>query len=162
VWKGEEMKTIEIDQECNSCDATGLYTGMAEADGAAIVCSRCKGTGKYRFVHKYTDFTERKDRSNIERVYEVNPGIGIGKGNGHTLEEFGGMPYKDWVKGKPFEKDMENRCYTCPAWWYQSADYNKKPEWAECNNFGAFSDCKQYKNKDRCWKRFDMEVENDL
>ncbi|GAH55007.1 unnamed protein product, partial [marine sediment metagenome] len=38
--------TIEYDCECNDCKGTGLYTGMAEGDGFAVVCHACNGTGK--------------------------------------------------------------------------------------------------------------------
>lgn len=37
---------IKIECECNACKGTGLYVGMAERDGAAVVCYTCKGTGK--------------------------------------------------------------------------------------------------------------------
>lgn len=35
-------RTIII--ECQACKGTGLYKGMAERDGAAVVCSHCHGT----------------------------------------------------------------------------------------------------------------------
>jgi hypothetical protein len=49
------------------------------------------------------------------------------------------------------------RNYTCPAWWYQSADYTKKPEWEECIACGSFSECKNFSNKEKCWEKFDAE-----
>lgn len=49
------------------------------------------------------------------------------------------------------------RKFTCPAWWYQSVDYEKKPDWEECIGMGSFSNCKHFKNKDFCWERFDKE-----
>ena len=39
---------IEFDCECESCKGTGLYVGMAEREGSAVVCHTCKGTGKTR------------------------------------------------------------------------------------------------------------------
>ena len=150
------MKTIEFDQQCAECGGTGLYVGMAERDGASVVCHRCKGTGMFHFTHTYEEFTGRKITPKVIRVYKTNPGIMIGASQGHTLEEFGGLSYKDWTEGKKFEIGTENRKYTCPAWWYQSADYDKKPDWNECG-FGSFSSCKSFGTKDQCWNKFDRE-----
>lgn len=155
--------TIEYDAECTACKATGLYVGMGEHDGAAIVCSHCNGTGKVHKVIKYRDFEKRKKKRNVKRVYKTNPGIGIGEGHSEKygklkLETFGGMPYKDWFAGKPFPAKSEMRKFTCPAWWYQSADYDKKPEWKRCRGpWSAFRDCEHFKNKEECWARFDRE-----
>lgn len=153
------MKKIEIEYACQSCKATGLYVGMAERDGAAVVCHTCDGTGKAVHQFEYEDFTGRKQRKGVQQVYQVNPGICIGKGKDkeYTLPDFGGMPYGEWVEGKPFADGMENRKFTCPAWWYQSADYDRKPEWKECRIGGCFSDCESFKNKAECWKRWDKE-----
>ena len=155
-------KTIEFDEMCKSCSGTGLYIGIAERDGAAVVCRKCKGTGCFHFKHEYEPFTERREsESTIRQVYETNPGICIGTGeNGeYRLGDFGGMPYQDWLDGKGFAIGMENRRSTCPAWWYQSANYNLKPSWEECN-FGMFSGCKHFSNKHQCWQRWDLENRN--
>jgi hypothetical protein len=108
-------------------------------------------------VHEYEPFVDRAEPSGVVRVYEVNPGIVIGTGNGHKLEDFGGMPVKQWKPGLRFEPGRENRKFTCPAWWYQSANYKLKPEWDECNETlgGSFSNCKHFCNKAKCWARFD-------
>jgi hypothetical protein len=156
-------KTIEFDQECQSCAGTGLYVGMAERDGAAVVCHTCKGSGKYHFRHSYNEFEGRKEKDGVERVYQANPGICIGKGGRgkeYKLSDFGGMAYGDWKKGKKFSTGMENRMSTCPAWFYQSADSSKKPEWSECE-FGSFSACSHFPNKAKCWQRFDKEARPD-
>ena len=152
-------KIIEFDEQCQSCNGTGLYSGMCEGKGAAVVCSTCNGTGCEHFKHTYEEFKGRKPRSGIKRVYEVNPGIGIGEGNGHTLEQFGGMSYTDWSVGKPFPAGSENREFTCPAWWYQIADYKCKPNWSECwgNTGSRFSKCPYFNKKSRCWERWDRE-----
>lgn len=148
---------LEFDTKCSACRATGLYVGMAERDGAAVICSRCKGTGCHRLVIKYEDFEGRKPRERVERVYRTNPGICIANGNGYTLEDFGGIPYEAWVAGEGFPPGTENRRSTCPAWFYQCADDSKKPDWEECLPCGAFSSCKQFPNKHRCWERWDKE-----
>ena len=152
-----KAKLIEFDEECPSCGGTGLYDGMAERGGAAVVCHTCKGTGCHRFKHEYKPFIRRKKRAGVERVYEVNPGIIIGIGNGHALTDFGGMPYFEWEAGLKFPAGSENRNFTCPAWWYQSANYKLKPDWDECNAaLGcSFSRCPCFKNKRACWARWD-------
>jgi hypothetical protein len=80
----------------------------------------------------------------------------VGVGNNCTLETFGGLPYEDWKAGKPFTPGTEMRRSTCPAWWYQCTDYDKKPNWDECG-FGVFSKCKHFAEKQRCWERSDSE-----
>jgi len=155
------MKTIEFDEQCPSCKGTGLYSGMAERDGLAVVCSTCKGTGCHHFTYKYEDFTGRVEDTTIIRVVETNPGIviGLGKQKGIPVNAFGGMPYEDWKSGSPFPPKSEMRNYTCPAWWYQSADYEKKPRLKECwDTLGStFSKCPHFASKWLCWERFDKE-----
>jgi len=151
------MNVIEFDEKCKSCNGTGLYVGLAERDGAAVICSTCEGTGCHHFKYEYEDFKKRKKIKGITRIYNVNPGICIGIGNGHTLEEFGGIPIDEWENGKPFTPGTENRKFTCPAWWYQSADYSKKPSWKECIGVGSFSSCKFFGCKNKCWERWDKE-----
>ena len=152
---------IEFKEKCSACNGTGLYVGLADnntkRDGSAVICSKCKGSGEYLFVHEYEDLKERERRKDVERVFEVNPGIVIGTNNGALkLTDFGGMPYNDWLAGKPFPSKSENRKYTCPRWWYQLADYKKKPQWNECGAvFGrSFFGCPHFKTKASCWNRF--------
>ncbi|MFA5377068.1 MAG: hypothetical protein WC455_15055 [Dehalococcoidia bacterium] len=153
---------LELEAECKTCGASGLYVGMAERDGAAVVCSTCKGTGKQIIKVDYADFEERKLPAKlVARVFEVNPGIVIGEGTTKegkhfNLSDFGGMPFHDWLYGKPFPEKSEDRNFTCPAWWYQCANYNKKPKWDECG-YGIFSECKHFPSKNRCWNRWDEE-----
>ena len=157
------MKTIEYDCECEDCKGTGLYVGFGEQDGAAVVCKSCEGKGWFheKITYKETD-KKRKGRRDIKRVLQTNPGIGVGEGGKDgkkfKLEDFGGMSYEDWVAGKKFGKGTEMRKYSCPAWWYQCVDYDKKPKWDECIGCGCFSDCKNFKTKDKCWERFDKEI----
>ncbi len=150
-------RTVSFDEKCRSCGGTGLYVGLGERNGAAVVCHTCKGTGCHKFTHEYEDFTRREDKAGVKRVYQVNPGICIGTGNGHRLEDFGGIPLKEWEAGLPFTPGTENRKFTCPAWWYQSADYTLKPKWDECLGCGAFSACEHFGTKAECWKRWDAE-----
>jgi len=154
---------IEFNRKCESCKGTGLYVGFAEKDGAAVVCHDCKGTGCYHTKIEYDDFEGRITRDDVERVYETNPGIGIGKGmeggDRYELSDFGGMSYSAWINGYKFGAGTENRRFTCPAWWYQSANYEKKPDWNEClSALGrTFSHCDHFKDKNKCWERWDKE-----
>jgi hypothetical protein len=153
------MKIIfEADIKCISCNGTGLYSGMGESDEAAIVCNTCKGTGCSHIKQEYEKFEGRKDlKKNIKRVYQSNPGIKIGNGNGYKLEDFGGMSYEAWKAGNKFKIGMEMRKFSCPCWWYQSVNYKLKPNWIECAWGKTFSQCSSFPNKSKCWERWDKE-----
>jgi hypothetical protein len=150
---------IEFDKRCQDCKGTGVYKGFAENDGFAVICFTCKGTGCYHTKYEYDDFEGKIFDSSIHTVLKTNPGIGIGidKKQNLSKDSFGGMPYQDWWEGKEFPKKSEMRKFVCPAWWYQSADYNLKPNWKECNGHGIFSSCKKFCNKEECWEKFDQE-----
>lgn len=154
---------IEFNEKCKSCNGTGLYSGIAEDKNSAVVCYKCKGLGCFHFVHEYEDFEGLEVTNKIVHVYEVNPGIKVGNGNGYKYSDFGGMSYSDWLAGKKFKPGMENRKFTCPAWWYQSADYKQKPSWdddeRQCG-WGSFSACKFFDRKDGCWQKWDREFGN--
>jgi len=152
---------IEYDCRCTSCKGTGLYTGLAERDGFGVVCLGCKGTGMQHIKREYDDFEGRIQRKDVVRVLECNPGIcaGINPEMRLTEESFGGMPYADWSAGKPFPPKSEMRAFVCPAWWYQSANYDLKPKWCSeygCS-YGTFSSCDRFPKKELCWQRFDKE-----
>jgi len=158
------MKTFDVKHECKACDGTGLYVGICERDGAAVVCNKCKGTGEQRTIFKYKEFEGRQQPTKkVKRVYEVNIGIVIGEDEQLKLSDFGGMPFADWNDGKPFPKKSENRECTCPAWWYQSVDYDKKPRWKDeersCIGIGSFSNCEFFNQKDGCWGKWDEEYD---
>ena len=152
---------IEFDHECKTCKATGLYVGMAERSGCAVVCQYCNGTGKDHTKIEYDDFENRKPQTDVVWVVRCNPGICIGVGPNEenstlTWDDFGWMPYEDWAHNMPFPEKSEMRRWTCPAWWYQCADYDKRPNWDECG-CGAFSSCRHFPTKLSCWARFDRE-----
>ena len=144
---------IEFDEICKSCSGTGIYKGFAELEKVGVICHTCKGTGCHHVRIEYEDFIKKIRRDDINSVVEVNPGIGISD----DINEFGGMSYQDWWNEQPFKLGMENRKYTCPAWWYQSANYELKPSWDECIGCGGFSGCDSFKDKSKCWERFDRE-----
>ena len=152
------MNIVEFDQECTDCGGTGLYIGMAERDGAAVICHKCRGTGCKHVRLEYEPFHNRHTRTDVDRVYQSNPGIMIGKGGGkYALSDFGGITYAEWLATQTFPKHSENRLFTCPRWWTQSIG-GGGIEWKDwpCT-WGRFSDCPQFLTKDRCWSRYDKE-----
>lgn len=148
---------IEYDCKCSSCKGTGLYIGMAESCGAAVVCSTCRGTGKRHIKIEYEDFDGLIERHDVRRVIQWNPGIGVDEGNGYKLEDFGGMDYADWLQNKPFPAKSEMRRFTCPYWWYQGD--KEQPHWEQCSVHGgqSFKQCPVFEHKDLCWQKWDNE-----
>lgn len=150
------MKEFRVLEKCRACGGTGIYVGMSEHDGIGVVCYICKGLGSREFVHEYDLAEGRVARTDIKQVLQVNPGIVCGGGL-----DFGGVAYGKWValnNPTEFPAGSEMRKYSCPAWWYQSADYKRKPEWDECSILGTFSSCPSFELKHKCWERFDKEV----
>ena len=93
---------IEWREKCKSCKGTALYVGLAERDGAAVICHTCKGKGYCDQSIVYEDFEGIEKKEGVERVFQNNPGIIIGKGETLSLADFGGMPFSDWEKASPF------------------------------------------------------------
>jgi hypothetical protein len=147
---------IEYDCKCQSCNGTGIYVGMAEHDGFGVVCNSCKGTGCTHRVIEYDDFDGLKKIDNVKQVVQCNPGFCLGVNEKYTYKSFGGMSYEDWWSGKKFMTGSEMRQFVCPCWWYQTADYKKKPDWRECE-WGSFSLCSHFATKEKCWERWDKE-----
>lgn len=85
-----------IDVECQSCSGTGLYRGMCEGPGEAVVCLRCDGSGK-AVIH-YKPFTGRQERDGVKTVRRSQGSLIIGPvggaGKAITYDEFkrGKMP----------------------------------------------------------------------
>ena len=87
---------MEVKAECEACSGTGLYVGMCEKKGTAVVCIRCNGSGCQ--VIKYKPFERRKGKQGIEMVYRsrgsfIATGVGP-QGGGVTYAAFahGVMP----------------------------------------------------------------------
>jgi len=144
---------IEFAEQCKACEGTGLYVGLAEHDGAAVVCHICKGAGCHHAIVEYDDFTVRKPREDIKRVFQTSSGICTG---GEDLSKFGGITYREWQQGAPFGSGTEMRNYTCPCWWGQSTgkEYSLPPR---CSLLcgGRFSGCEFFSDKAACWKFVD-------
>lgn len=58
------MKTLK--QECQDCNGTGLYSGMCEPKGTAVVCLSCDGRGWLQ--HQYNEFIGRKKKCGIKTI----------------------------------------------------------------------------------------------
>lgn len=142
------MRTIEI--ECPSCRGTGVYVGMGEGGGAAVVCYVCKGTG--HTTYSYKPFTGRKHRDDVKRVYPSGCGYkicadDITTEDGTTIHfSKYGADYDSWfydgVQPRPIEE------LTCP-YIYDRTDIDK------CSKFPLgfkLDNCPRYDNKDKCWK----------
>jgi len=88
--RGEGMKTVSA--KCSSCSGTGLYSGMCEGPGKAVVCLDCAGTG--RELIEYEPFVARQPRKDIKTVL-------IGRQSKFILETSRGLkeiPYKQWFE----------------------------------------------------------------
>lgn len=163
------MKCIEKDIECQSCDGTGVYTGMAENGGAAVVCRTCKGTGKYHYKFEYKEFTGLKKREDIKRVYISGYGYGLApkKINFDKVGEVDltkeGVSYEEFLEGK---RPEHIRSFGCPMMCDQGACYRLDGFTKKCYEKGLsaggyFTDCKYFKNRDKCWDLFDQSVDKE-
>lgn len=137
---------------CENCRGTGLYVGMAERDGAAIVCHGCKGTGGV--LRTFTLFAKRELRDDVTRVYQRGCGFVIGVNPGVCgLSDFGGVPFAEWNPEQPFPKGAEDREHTCPYWFHGQEWKHKR-----CDDSHAgqrYSDCPHFKYKTNCWALYD-------
>lgn len=128
------MKTIEMKIECPACNGTGVYTGMAERDGAAVVCRQCKGTGAYQYKFSYNEFTGLKRRDDVKRVYKDGYGYVIVTGQikfGETTVDMDkeGVSYLEFLNG---EMPGHITTIACPMQADQGACHNIKGFVDEC------------------------------
>lgn len=121
------MKTVEI--ECPSCKGTGLYAGICERDGAAVVCTTCGGKGYT--TYSYNEFTGKKVKEGVKRVFQKTCGYIHGSEDYTTPEgkviHFSqyGCTYEEWLNGK--EPTPMEELY-CPYVYYN------KGCWKELKN----------------------------
>ena len=157
------MKKIEMLIECPSCEGTGVYVGMAERAGAAVVCTKCKGTGEYLFTYTYNDFTGRKTREDVQRVYLSGYGYVIApevvnyKGAGEIDMSLEGVSYDEFLKGK---MPQHIKKLGCPMMADQGACHNIEGFTDRCNSFndGWLSYIPRGANRPNaatCWKLFE-------
>ena len=158
------QQTFRAKAECKSCGGTGLYQGMAEKKGSAVICYVCNGTGCEDIEINYIPFKKRKLTNQVKRVFKNSCGYAHGSEDVTTREgvrikfSVGGCTYEDWLKGadpKPV-KDLY-----CPFLWtgqmLQSKDvgdlYKDRCNKTLCG--GRITDCKYYKDKVECWKIYE-------
>ena len=149
-------KGIKI--ECPSCNGTGVYVGMGERDGAAVVCSACRGSGAKDF--SYTPFTKRKMKKGVVRVYRSSGFVisAVDTEVGGKLLPFSkfGCSYDEWLDGA---KPKQITFLACPMLMDQSKchDINGFVDRCESFNGGYFSNirgCINQPNKKECWEVF--------
>lgn len=156
------MKKIDMMIECPSCKGTGVYSGIGEGEGIGVVCTKCKGTGKYHYTYEYNEFTERKRKEDVERVYLSGSRhkLGLGKINfvnvGIIDMDKEGVSYDEFLEGK-MPKHIEK--LGCPMLADQSACHRIDGFTNKCNKINGewinrISDCKHQPHKSECWKRF--------
>ena len=155
------MKTIDI--SCPSCQGTGVYVGMSERHGAAVVCYKCDGTGKTEY--HYEEFTKRKVREDVTRVYKSSYGYVIApkelefKNYGGIDMRKEGVSYEEFLNGDT-PKHIEK--LGCPMMADQGACHSKDGFIDECFSCGlmyggSITNCKHQKYKAECWERFNNE-----
>lgn len=83
-----------IKAECSACGGTGLYSGMCEPEGVAVVCLHCEGTGCE--IIRYEPFEKRRGKRGITTVRR-SKGIFIATGTGPIG---GSISYEDFQNGK--------------------------------------------------------------
>lgn len=84
----------QVKAVCNACDGTGVYSGMCETEGTAVVCLHCNGTGCEMI--QYEPFIVRKKRRGIKTVHRSR-GTFLATGVG---PEENSVTYKEFCKGK--------------------------------------------------------------
>ena len=132
---------------CDRCRGTGLYRGMAEMPGAAVVCRECKGTGSREIT--YVPFDGRQPPpEGVERVWSHNRSTppaepGDQPGAGVTVEEWQVDPES---VHRPGAEEREN---SCPSLWHAGLI------WDECIKAGTIPGCPRYPERAACWEKYD-------
>jgi hypothetical protein len=164
----EERIIFEATIECPSCGGTGIYQGMAERDGAAVICYSCNGTGFKHIKQEYNKFTGIKKNLKVKRVYKTCGGYGISSndtiGKDGQLIQFSkaGASYEDWLNDNTIELKPIKELH-CPLIHYQQGTTigeNLKSR-GPCNTKCRLDilECSK-KNKAECWIEFKEEDYN--
>lgn len=89
----KKQSKLTVKAECSSCSGTGLYSGICEGPGVAVICLTCNGTGCEEIMYK--PFVGRTGRRDI-KIVRLSRGRFIATGVGPTGES---ISYKDFIKG---------------------------------------------------------------
>jgi len=156
------MAKIELSIQCKSCGGTGVYVGMAEHEGAAVVCTTCNGTGEQAYKFEYTPFAGRQVRGGVERVYVSGMGYCIAPKK-LTFDNIGeidmsreGVSYNEFWNGK-MPGHVEK--LGCPMLADQGACDKIDGFTSECTH-GSLRHCSMQQDKAECWKRFHEQKED--
>ncbi|MHA1482024.1 MAG: hypothetical protein ACTSQA_01130 [Candidatus Heimdallarchaeaceae archaeon] len=149
---------IEWVEQCKSCKGTGLYTGIAEREGAGVICWTCKGTGRVKKEHNYTEFTGRKRRKDITRVFKegwgyviVDEDIVTEEGIEMPFTKFG-CTYEEWLAGAT---PKELTFLICPHQPNMNLS-NKSVDNCKDLNWGmTVRQCPHYSTKEKCWEEYE-------
>jgi len=110
------MPIWEQEAECDRCEGTGIVKGRLCDDEVGFVCRKCDGTGKRTIELEWKPFNRKKRRDGIERVYQEQCGIYVGRDEvqDYELEDFGGVSYEDWWDCPEFPRGSGMREFVCP------------------------------------------------
>lgn len=157
---------IEMTIECDACHGTGVYVGIAERDGAGVICTKCQGSGAFLYKLIYNEFTGRKTRDDVKRVYKSGYGYVIAPTvinfNGKTIDMQGeGVSYEDFCRGV-MPKHIKS--LACPMSSDQSACHKINGFIDQCMEIhggliSIITKCKGQHDKAACWKRFESAQE---
>ena len=89
----------QVKQECKSCHGTGLYSGLFEGKGQAVICIYCNGQGWD--VYSYAEFAGRKKMRGIKSIRKSH-GTFIANGVGAIGPS---MTYEEFERAYPVEAD---------------------------------------------------------
>ena len=157
------MKTIEMLIECPSCKGTGLYSGMGEKKNVAIICHNCEGSGKHLYKYSYNEFTARKKKEGVKRVYLSGYGYCIADGIlnftgiGEIDMDKEGVSYDEFAGGK---MPTHIKQLACPMLADQGGCHDINGFTDRCNDLGRgwgsdITKCKNRDNKKECWELFE-------
>lgn len=151
---------VTVAIECKACGGTGLYVGLAERDGTAVVCHTCKGTGESQVT--YRPFVERQPApKGVKRVH-------VAMGYVLSTKEprcSGGVPLAEWTPGMAIPADEQLYCpylYTGQEWcaFTKTRSYTRQDgtrhsyESAPPQAGEMISDCPRWPEKAACWERY--------
>ena len=165
LTKTDTSYIIEGEAQCSSCEGTGLYQGMGERNGAAVICCNCDGTGKVQIKNSFKIFTEKRKKIGVKRVYVTGCGYCIGAEDvtepktGRVIHfSQAGVAYRDWVNG---EKPLPIKDLHCPYMHtnqnLQSKDVNGlyKTRCRDALTYSMISECKLFCDKEKCWEIYE-------